>query len=458
MTEPIQIRLARLDFEQARHRDAAGQPLIAADTVAEQGARVVLVDIRPVEELGGPLGFLPGSVHIPLERLMELRALGSGARVVLVSDRGRRAAVAARLLELSGMRYVAAMEGGVHAWRELGLPTSRETGCTRRELPADPDLPILQPENALGKLDLEQVRAHVQHRDRVRWVKLAAFLLHGKTACVDGRDSHGVIGTPGGDVGELIIALGAAEALGQPVTRELLRPLLEGWMDAFGRVYLHSDIHALNEHIRAMRADPAIPEVLLPSREAPPSAWREFHASPPPEVREAVLGHLLDHMGCGHLRLCMAHAEDYGVRRELAREAIAEVLRARWEGLPEVEFVVLGGGHQEGAVLLVEVDHALHPYTRIPLVPPALGGVQMFVNHPQVTDYQRVEIAHWLSTRAELPALRERSGEILEVMRSLAGRQMGVTLGHLAKGLPIYRAIFHDDRSVDVVPAGTVGG
>lgn len=458
MTEPIQIRLARLDFEQARHRDAAGQPLIAADTVAEQGARVVVVDIRPTEELGGPLGFIPGSVQVPLERLMELRALGTGARVVLVSDRGRRAAVAARLLELSGMRYVAALEGGVHAWRELGLPTSRETSCTQRELPADPDLPILQPENALGKLDLEQVRAHVQHRDRVRWVKLAAFLLHGKTACVDGRDSHGVIGTPGGDVGELIIALGAAEALGQAIPKELLRPLLEGWMDAFGRVYLHTDIHALNAHIGAMRADPAIPESLLPSREAPPSAWRDFHASPPSEIREAVLGHLLDHMGCGHLRLCMAHAEDYGVRRALARDAIAEVLRARWEGLPELEFVVLGGGHQEGAVLLVEVDHTLHPYTRIPLVPPALGGVQMFVHHPQVTDYQRVEIAHWLSTRPELPALRERSAEILDAMRSLAGRQMGVTLRHLAKGLPIYRAIFHTDRSVDVVPAGTVGG
>jgi rhodanese-related sulfurtransferase len=458
MAEPIQIRLARLDFEQARHRDAAGQPLIAADTVAEQGARVVVVDIRSEEEIRGPLGFLPDSVQVPLERLMNLRALGAGARVVLVSDRGRRAAVAARLLELSGMRYVAAMEGGVHAWRELGLPTSRDTGCMRRELPANPDLPILQPETSIGKLDVEQVRAHVQRRDHVRWVKLAAFLLHGKTACVDGRDSHGVIGTPGGDVGELIIALGAAETLGQPIPSELLRPLLEGWMDAFGRVYLHSDIHALDDHIRAMRADPSIPESLLPSREAPPSAWRDFHASPPPEIREAVLRHLLDHMGCGHLRLCMAHAEDYGVRHALAREAIAEVLRARWEGLPEVDFVVLGGGHQEGAVLLVEVDHTLHPYTRVPLVPPALGGVQMFVHHPQVTDYQRVEIAHWLSTRPELPALRDRAADILEAMRSLASRQMGVTLSHLANGLPIYRAVFHADRSVDVVPAGVVGG
>jgi len=60
MNEPIQIRLARLDFEQARHRDAAGQPLIAPDTVAEQGARVVVVDIRPAAENGGP-GLSSGS-------------------------------------------------------------------------------------------------------------------------------------------------------------------------------------------------------------------------------------------------------------------------------------------------------------------------------------------------------------------------------------------------------------
>jgi hypothetical protein len=45
----------------------------------------------------------------------------------------------------------------------------------------------------------------------VRWVKMAALLLHGKSSCVDGRDDHGVIGTPGGDAGEFLLALTSIE-------------------------------------------------------------------------------------------------------------------------------------------------------------------------------------------------------------------------------------------------------
>jgi rhodanese-related sulfurtransferase len=454
--DPIQVRLARLDFEQLCFRDAAGQPLVAADAVAEQGARVVLVDIRPSADLVGPLGFICGSVHVPLERLMEVRQLGAGARVVLVSDRGRRAAVAARLLELSGMTHVAAMDGGVQAWRELGLPSTRDLARVRATLPVDPDAAIRQSDQAVTHLGLDAVRAHVQDSDRVRWVKLAAFILHGRTACVDGRDSHGVVGTPGGDVGELLLALGAAEALGQPIALDGLRGFIEAWIEAFGRIYMHSDMHAMNEHIAAMRADAAIPESLLPGREDPPSAWRDFHAGPPSVIRERVLFHLLSHLGCGHLRLLLTHSEAYGVRRELAWAAIAEVVRLRWEGVPEVEFVILGGGHREQGVLLVEVEGELHPYTRVPLVPPAVNGVQLFVHHPQVAASHRVEAAHWLAHQRQLPQLAGRQREIEAVMRDLAARQMGTTLGHLAKGLPLFRATYALDRSVTVEDLGVV--
>jgi rhodanese-related sulfurtransferase len=448
--DPLPVRLARLDFLQRVTRDAANQPSIAPDVVAEQGARVVLVDIRERAELLRPLGFVPGSVHVPLARLMDLRALGDGARIVLVSRHGQRAAVAARLLELAGMAHVAALEGGLEGWRALGLPASRDPSRIVDRLPADPDAPLLQPERARARLSLEEITLHVADVARVRWVKLAAFLLHGKTACVDGRDSQGVVGTPGGDVGELLVALGAAEALCGPIDLARVPALLEGWIEAFGRVYLHSDTHALSDHIAAMRADPEIPERLLPSREDPPSAWRAFHAAPPQEIRARVLHHLLGHMGCGHLRLLLSHSEAYGVRAELARAVVESVLAAYWDGVPEIEFVVLGGGHQEGAVLLVEVDGPLHAYTRVPLVPPAFAGVQMFVHHPQVTDFQRVEAAHWLSTRPELDALRGRAREVLDALRALAGRQMELTLGHLAKGLPMYRAVYTSDRSVRV--------
>jgi rhodanese-related sulfurtransferase len=457
MSESIQVRLARLDFDQHRRRDAAGQPLLAPDTVAEQGGRVLIADIRAAGELSGALGFIPGSVHVPLEQLMSLRALGPGARVVLASSHGARAAVAARLLELSGMPHVAAIEGGVQAWRDLGLPTTRDTRRLAAGLPADPDAALHPPEDLdRSSLSLDEVTAHVRDHDRIRWVKLASFLLHGRTACVDGRDSQGVVGTPGGDVGEILLALGAADALGQPLESHHLRALIEGWIEAFGRIYLHSDLHAMNDHILALRADPEIPAAALPSVDAPPSAWRAFHAAPPEPLRARVLHHLLTHMGCGHLRLLLTHSEDYGVRGPLARAAITEIFHARWSGAPEIEFVILGGHHHEQGVLLVETTYDLHPYTRVPLVPPALHGVQLFVHHPQVTAYQRMEVAHWLSTHPDLPRLHGREAEIRATIDALAERQMATTLRHLAAGLPIFRAIYALDRSVDVTEVGRV--
>jgi rhodanese-related sulfurtransferase len=459
MAEAVQIRLARLDFLDTIRRDSAGIATIAADDAAEQGPRVLLVDVRPREELFGSLGFVPSSRHVPLERVAELLKLGEGARIVLLSNDGRRAGAAARLLELAGMKYVAAVDGGLLSWRAAGLPTTIDAAQLDPTLPADVDALLLQPERTTGALTLEEVTAQVSDAPRVRWVKLAAFLLNGKTACVDGRDSHGVIGTPGGDAGELMLALGTVEACGGRVDERELPAMLRSWVDAFGRFYLHSDLTALNRFIGAMRADPRIPEAELPGREAPPSAWRAFvKGGPPASIRPFVLEHLTstDAVGCGHLKLMLQNGSEYGVRPGLVTAFLRAFFEALWERVPELEFVALGGKHQEGGVLLVTLDGDLYPYTRVPLVPPAVGGVQLFVHHPQVTAFQRDEACHWLEARSEWPTLRGRYDDLRRTMGELAERQMQSTLARLAPGLPIFEATFASDRSAKVRKVGDV--
>jgi len=198
---------------------------------------------------------------------------------------------------------------------------------------------------------------------------------------------------------------------------------------------------------------------MLPSREAPPSAWRTYMARPPEALHARLLHHLTQpaHVGCGHLRLSMSHAAAYGVRPDIVKGVLSACFRARWEGLPELDFVVLGGGHQEGAVLLVQLDGPIYPYSHIPLVPPAIGGAQMFVHHPQVTAYQRHEVAHWLATRPYLPALHGQAEALHAALVRIGGQQMQATLGALAQGLPIFEATFAEDRSVRVRAVGAVG-
>jgi rhodanese-related sulfurtransferase len=462
-TEPPALRLLRLNWQQAARRDASGATTLPATFVAEQGQLVRILDVRDEAELCGPLGHIPQVTHVPLARLGEVPAvLAADTGVVVVSSRGERAAVAARYLEALGMQRVAALEGGMTAWKALGFTTLRSATTYRRTLMVlapgvGRDGRPLVVESRKGALTVEQVQEHIGDSTSVRWVKLAAFLLHGKRSCVDGRDDHGVIGTPGGDAGEMLLGLAAAERVrGRPLSRAEIVQLLEQHIDTFGRFYLHSDTHAMNRLIvDGFRKDERIVPHL--GRVFEPQEWRAFMAKPPPAVRGLLLEHLCrpENMGCGHLRFAMTHGSDYGVRAELAQQFLQAVHELRWAGTPEIDFVILGGDHVEGAVASVVVDGDLHSYTRVPLVSPMVAGTQMFVNHPQVTAFlRREQTAHLVEAGAVAPA---DEGALGEAIVALGTQQAGATLKRLAAGLPVFELRFARDGSATARGVGVVG-
>jgi hypothetical protein len=391
--EPAAQRLARVTFETTVRRDVAGIPRVPPEFVAEQGQYVRIIDVRDP---------------------------------------------------------VAALDGGMAAWKKLGFSTPRDGSSVRLELKRLPPgvgrsgRPLVPVEKGT-KLTASQILDHVGDPGTVRWVKLAAFLLHGKRSCVDGRDDHGVIGTPGGDAGELMLALAAAEAVrGSPLSDEHVEQVLRDHLDTFGRFYMHSDMHAMNHLIvDGLRKDPRVVPYIEKVFEA--VQWRAFHSNPPAEVREALLEHLVkpENMGCGHLRFALTE-ERYGVRPGLSRALLRAFHTVRWSGAPELEWVVLGGEHVEGAVVEVVVEGELHSYTRIPLVSPQVDGMQMFVSHPQVTAHLRRETASFLVETGLVPASDER--RLLEEIGERGNRQLEATLGKLAHGLPVYRIRFADGK------------
>lgn len=458
--EPAVLRLARLSFRTAVRRDAAGVPHVPPEFVAEQGQYVRIVDVREPAELTGALGHIPAVTSVPMGALARIpEVLQRDTLLVLVSGTGRRAAVAASYLEALGMERVAALEGGMEAWKKLGFSTPRDEASIRRELARLPpghgrDGKPLAPVEKGTRLTAGQILDHVGDPGSVRWVKLAAFLLHGKRSCVDGRDDKGVIGTPGGDAGELLLSLAAAEAVrGEPFSDDDVRRVLRDHLDTFGRFYMHSDMHAMNTLIvDGLRKDPrVVPHV---EHVWEPEEWRAFHRSPPEEVREALLEHLVKpaNMGCGHLRFVLTQP-DYGVREGLSRAVLRAFHELRWEGSPELEWVVLGGEHVEGAVIEVVIDGELRSYTRIPLVSPQVDGLQMFVSHPQVTAHLRRETAAFLVERGLVPAAA--AHDLLAEIERRGQSQLGATLARLARGLPVFRVTF-GDGAPRVEQTGTV--
>lgn len=85
---------------------------------------VTIIDVRDRPRIR-ETGAIAGARTYPLvqlgSRLSELRDLRS-TRIVVVSQRARRALVAALELEAAGFGEVFVLDGGMHRWLELGYP------------------------------------------------------------------------------------------------------------------------------------------------------------------------------------------------------------------------------------------------------------------------------------------------------------------------------------------------
>lgn len=446
---PLKERLFRTTWWEKVFRGPNGTPLLNPEFVAEQGKKVRIIDVRPREEFCGPLGHIPGAIHLSLERVPEvMQRLGKSTPVVLVSNRTDRAGKAAQFLELLGMDHVAALEGGMAAWKSLGFMTLRDPAGFDRPLePLHEDQ--VEP---TGPLTEARLQAHVGDPGSVRWVKLAAFLLHGKRSCVDGRDDQGVIGSPGGDCGELVLVLGALEAAtGIVLDRATIRGLLGAYVDTFGRFYLHNDLHTVGKLIPRVRADPRIgPHV---EHIESGLAWRTFLMQPPAALHEALLEHYTqpDAVGCGHLRLMAKDPAKWGVRQGLVEDVLHAYWTHRWAGHTELEYVVLGGDHAERGVVLVTVEESLWAFTRVPLLSPAIGPNQVFVHHPQVAHYLREQLVDFLLRQHELlPVVPYQRKSFAQSVHALGEKQLTATLGVLAQGLPLFEVSFAGPEKVTV--------
>ena len=428
-------------------RGANNEPLISPLIVAEQGPGVLIADIRPIGEADGVLGYIPGSSFPGIERLEELARGTSSSPIVLVSATGRAAADVALRLEKLGLSHVAAMEGGLAAWRALGFSTSRDPARVQGLLDEVPEA-TAEP----GPLTVERVRQHIGDPRSVRWIKLSSMIAHGRLSCIDGRDERGIIGSPGGDSGKFLLALAAIEqTTGRQLSEEEVTKGLLSHLDTFGHFYTHTDTGAFDALIEALKTDPRFGEAAVDGLER--EDWLEFLRQPPHEVREGLLEHLVEpaHVGCGHIRLMLQHSDEYGIRKDLVLAYLRAIHHLWWEGAPEITLTVLPGAHEEGAVLNVRPETGVWSLSRIPLISPACDGRQMFVNHPDVSAYLRRKTVQYL-VRSQDPLAVESHQEdkLQEAIDELSARQLAITVGYLAKGLPIFDVVFAADGTFEV--------
>ncbi|MCA9624899.1 MAG: rhodanese-like domain-containing protein [Myxococcales bacterium] len=418
-----------------------GVPEISPQATADQHCHLHLVDVRESDEIAE--GHIPGVEAVRLDHVAEASAHWDRREpIVFVCRSGRRSARAVRQVEAMGFTQAASMTGGMLAWAAAGLPIERgdqvEPTSSSETAPVSGALEAAFVERLLRQTHLPRVRA-------------ASLLLQGSEACVDGREQGAVIGTPGGDAGELLLLLATYEKVtGQELDQDAVRRFFLAHVSGFGRFYLHSDDHALDNLKDALTADPRFASVA----NLPTGALLE---QPPVELRAALLEHLRQpaNIGCGHLRLVASNPEEYGVRTALTEELLDVFFDELWHDPEQTEFVVLHGDHHEEGVLSVSLPQKVEPFDNLPAIPPLLGGRSFFIHHPQTADFVRqqqvrflFERTPWLTESLQKAGVDEAA--YTKALGELAGRQLHATLQHLARELPVYEVAFDRDGAFGV--------
>jgi len=446
------LRSFRLHWVESLVRNDRGEPSLSA-TFAAQHARVLhFVDVRERGELSGPMGRVPGSFSVLPEDIGAVTdALLPDDAVILVDRRGERAPALAKALEARGLRFVAFMWGGIAEWRAQGYASTRALPLRLGKLER------IEPgfEAVKRHLSLDDIRIHLGDPRAIHSQKLASLLTHGHLSCVDGRDHGALFGTPGGDGGEILLALSALEKVRKkPLTSEEIEAVLEARLDGFGLCGVHTDVATGNKVIAALREHPRLSKHVEGIDET--LGWRKFFTEPPREVWSDLLDVTVepDHLGCGHLKLSMNRPDDYGTRRGLVEGFLRRFFQLRWEGTTEALYKALPGGHAEGAVLRVRIGEAIGPFTQVPLVSPLFGGTQMFVAHPEVAVTMRGFTVQLLLKLGLATIDQEKRLE--STIAELASVQLGHTLHALGQGLPIYDVWCDARGHYEVEAAGVV--
>lgn len=497
------------------------------DFATQMGRAVHVIDVRIESELA-KTGIIPGSNWYPRDSegyLEKIQAdFPSDTLLAVVDYNGVFSRHISSLLRSQyGFKFAAVLAGGVRLFKTFGFSVNRATSDAKRHKCEPVSLRSLEEFQEFTndehidvrdklpyhseRRTLEQVAKHVEG-DLLQWIKMGAFTVHGRVSCIDGRGGNGCIGTPGGDMGEMVLILSTYEHLiGCDLTLSQINYLFQHRLDTFGRFYLHTDetnaTRALEYIKKFIVKDEAIiaeiEEELTLNQILPENWLREFIHLTPESTHQAILDYLItpDCIGCGHLKLMLTKGEQYKVRPTLIKHLLRTFYEfSFWDETSDCDYVVLAGSHAECGVLSIEMQNEIKPYTKIPLIAPSIpirnGVKQMFVSHPTIMTFLRKQQCDWL-----LEAIEAANGNALREFQNIAvnneknnteknnekniltdsskkspheiisfvtlsknarkafnplvdlsaDQHAAISLGYLASALPIYRLVFDAEHS-----------
>jgi len=276
----------------------------------------------------------------------------------------------------------------------------------------------------------------------VNWTSIAEIEASGEISCMDGRHEHCVVGAPGGNIGEMILILSAAEKLTKvEFTSSQLDQILANYASNFGRFFMHTDTHAIGQLIDSIQSDDILSGIAEEFDQ--PNSFFEQLSKLNKNQSDRLMRYLAmpQHIGCGHLKLLITDSEKYLVRQELVRQIIHSFFRLMWLGNKRMHWEMLQGEHQERQIVVIDAEQELADDSIVPYACHTESG-QQFVTHSAARRFFHKRDALFIQKMMRYMAMPSPSFEqFITQIEDNAEIQMNNTLAALAKDLPVVRVI-----------------
>lgn len=256
-------------------------------------------------------------------------------------------------------------------------------------------------------------------------------------SCIDGRINDGVLGTPGGDAGEFILALHIYEDM-LGFNRQLNQEAVDRFFTSYlktmkqEKFYMCTDDDALDH----LEADSGLQVTI------------DMLRSPPEANKKDLLQFLMkpDNTGCSHIKRMLKMPDFYSIRLEIVQMFLSSYFSVLWDRENPLRARLLlerlVGNHDEGAFLEVRSNEACQTAQIAPLIKPKNEGKSLFVNHIDAASIRRKQLAKFFVNEIN----HHQQPLDIDTMHHRMNKHglafLEVTGSYIAKNLPFYTLNF----------------
>mmetsp|Transcript_4888 Transcript_4888/g.9148 ORF Transcript_4888/g.9148 Transcript_4888/m.9148 type:complete len:359 (-) Transcript_4888:490-1566(-) len=277
----------------------------------------------------------------------------------------------------------------------------------------------------------EEISDKIKDAGDYTYVRVTKSYFHS----IDGRTSDSILGTPGGDAGEFILALLVYEDMsGRLLTQDSITTYFKEWLDCMDASTFYFDTD--DKAVAHLEKQLSISGLDI--------------QNPKDEYEEKLLEALTEpeNEGDVHISLMLKSPDLYAVRVQSIKYFLKVFYNMLWNDddyKSKLTLDVLPGSHEEKAFIEIRTEDTCNIEQVSPLVSPRDGSSEsksVFINHIDAASIRRAQFAEFFANKIARQA-DDITPELMYKRMNHHGLYfLDVTGSYVAKDLPFYTATF----------------